>query len=182
MKKCLNCKKKYDGQGKKYCSLQCRIPWDKGIKRPEIKKWLSPFYGKHPQNQKTGGYKNCLLCSNIFYFKLYQKDTAKFCSRKCTGKYYSKFLSEIKTGKNNASWNGGRSYEEYSVGWTKRLRRYIKERDGWSCNMCKKKLTSFELVVHHKDWSKNNHSVDNLVTLCRSCHGTIHFEKLKGEL
>jgi len=50
------------------------------------------------------------------------------------------------------------------------------ERDGFSCIKCGK---STNLIVHHIDGngynSKNpNNDINNLITLCNSCHGYIH--------
>ena len=52
----------------------------------------------------------------------------------------------------------------------------IFKRDNWSCQQCGSKE---DLTIHHIDGqgrnSKNkNNSLDNLITLCRKCHGRIH--------
>lgn len=64
----------------------------------------------------------------------------------------------------------------------------VLERDSYSCTKCGK---SSNLIVHHIDgngyYSKNpNNSIDNLITLCTSCHGYLHrsiqrFEKNVGK-
>lgn len=46
------------------------------------------------------------------------------------------------------------------------------ERDDYRCVACDRE--DF-VVVHHKDRNVKNNSTDNLVTLCRSCHGKEHF-------
>lgn len=57
-------------------------------------------------------------------------------------------------------------------------RELVLERDEYKCQICgnddKKKL-----VVHHKDGTGrgadvHNNSLDNLITLCRSCHARVH--------
>jgi len=75
------------------------------------------------------------------------------------------------TGDKNPSWKGGLSFEPYSVDWTKTLKRAIKERDKYTCGMCKNQE---DLVVHHKDRNKKNCNPNNLITLCRKCHSKIH--------
>ena len=64
----------------------------------------------------------------------------------------------------------------------------VLERDGFSCTKCGK---SHHLTIHHIDgngyFSKTpNNSLDNLTTLCTSCHGYLHrsiqtFEKHQGK-
>jgi len=61
-------------------------------------------------------------------------------------------------------------------GWTKKLRQSIRNRDGWKCQMCgrlQKELKQV-LVVHHMDENKKNNYENNLVALCRGCHGGFH--------
>ena len=36
------------------------------------------------------------------------------------------------------------------------------------CNICSK---NFDLVCHHIDYNTKNNILDNLIILCRSCHG-----------
>ena len=40
------------------------------------------------------------------------------------------------------------------------------------CELCGKQAT----LVHHKDFSNNNHSLNNLISLCRYCHRRLHWE------
>ena len=50
--------------------------------------------------------------------------------------------------------------------WT-RLRRAILDRDGWQCQRCG---MYGRLEVHHRDGDPGLNTLDNLETLCRSCH------------
>ena len=55
----------------------------------------------------------------------------------------------------------------------------ILKQDNWSCQQCGSKEN---LIIHHIDGqgrnSKNpNNSLDNLITLCRSCHSRLHSKK-----
>jgi hypothetical protein len=74
-------------------------------------------------------------------------------------------------GDKNPSWKGGKSFEPYTVDWTKTLKRAIKERDHYSCNICE---SQEDLVIHHKDCNKKNCNPNNLITLCRRCHSKVH--------
>lgn len=84
------------------------------------------------------------------------------------------------TGKNNPAWKDGASIKPYGYGWTDNLRRKVKERDNYICQRCGFKD---DLCVHHIDMDKFHNTVDNLITLCRSCHAKLHWEKpLENEL
>jgi len=37
----------------------------------------------------------------------------------------------------------------------------------------------FKLSVHHRDGDKKNCDPKNLISLCKTCHGKVHFGKLK---
>lgn len=61
------------------------------------------------------------------------------------------------SGENNWNWQGGKSFEPYSIDWTETLRRSIRERDNYVCQMCGKtqieELENIErkLAIHHMD-------------------------------
>ena len=75
------------------------------------------------------------------------------------------------SGDKNPSWKGGLSFEPYSVDWTKTLKRAVKERDHYICQICE---IQDDLVVHHIDCNKKNCDMNNLITICRKCHSKIH--------
>lgn len=84
---------------------------------------------------------------------------------------------ENSTGLGNPNWKGGISKESYGKEWTKDLKEFIKERDGHKCmNPCcfHKIGNAAILVVHHIDGNKKNCRPENLITLCRSCHGYLN--------
>ena len=78
------------------------------------------------------------------------------------------------SGKNHPNWNGGSSFEPYSIDWTKTLKRSIRERDHYTCQVCGKEPAT---SVHHIDYNKKNSNPDNLVTLCRSCHTKTNYNR-----
>lgn len=41
------------------------------------------------------------------------------------------------------------------------------------CELCNRPA----ILIHHKDFSNDNHDVDNLQSLCRYCHLRLHWEK-----
>lgn len=65
-------------------------------------------------------------------------------------------------------WQGGISFAPYSSDWTKSLKKIIKERDRFTCQMCK--IVPEILHIHHIDYDKMNCKTENLIALCGSCH------------
>ena len=70
-------------------------------------------------------------------------------------------------GENNYNWKGGISFTPYTTDWTETLKRSIRERDKYTCQICGKNPA---IDVHHIDYNKKNCNSGNLITLCRSCH------------
>lgn len=70
------------------------------------------------------------------------------------------------TGSNHYNWNNGSSFYPYSLDWTESLRVEIRKKYNFKCNICGK----YGKDVHHIDYNKKNCSLNNLITLCRSCH------------
>jgi hypothetical protein len=70
----------------------------------------------------------------------------------------------------------GNSTKKYSSGFTKRYKNKVRKRDNKECQICFKnqeeyvERTGMQFPIHHIDYSKDNHSMDNLVTLCPVCH------------
>jgi hypothetical protein len=61
------------------------------------------------------------------------------------------------------------------------IRRVALKRDGNACRLC---VGTIRLEVHHMDGrnqadAQPNHALDNLVTLCKRCHGLVHSEQLR---
>lgn len=95
-------------------------------------------------------------------------------------------LSEIKSRlismEKNNFWKGGNSkYNNYLHGW-KRISR-IKIAKDKQCKVCK---NSTDLLIHHiVPYSVFNnkqtaHKDENLLTVCRRCHGQIHYNKINS--
>jgi 5-methylcytosine-specific restriction endonuclease McrA len=53
------------------------------------------------------------------------------------------------------------------------LRQLVLRRDGWRCQSCG---TMSNLEVHHQQFRghSGHDSEENLITLCATCHGSIH--------
>ena len=66
--------------------------------------------------------------------------------------------------------NSGRSATKRSVSETKK--KYVASQQDWKCKHCKCKLPAWFEVDHviRLEYGGSN-NVDNLVALCRNCHG-----------
>jgi len=71
-------------------------------------------------------------------------------------------------------WKGGISFEPYSINWNESLRRSIRERDKYICQLCNKSQGDKTHSVHHIDYDKQNCDPNNLITLCCSCNSKVN--------
>lgn len=110
-----------------------------------------------------------------------KKDSRKY-KNYCSYHYYKlkKFGDTNYNGGNkgwrNGRWNGGTSeYKNHSL--MKKNRKIKLKENGGKCEICNFRKSQ---VVHHKDHSKTNHSLDNLQPLCKKCHWKIHSGRKNG--
>lgn len=82
---------------------------------------------------------------------------------------WKKKLSLALIGERNPRWRGG-SRVSYAPGWTKIVRRAIRERDFYKCKLCGIPQNGSAHHIHHIDYDKRNNNPDNLITLCVGCH------------
>ncbi len=80
-------------------------------------------------------------------------------------------------GRNHPAWKGGKSFEPYSLNWTNTLRRSIRERDKYICQICSLPQGDIAFDIHHIDYDKKNCNPNNLITLCRNCHTKTNFDR-----
>lgn len=74
------------------------------------------------------------------------------------------------TGEKNPNWNGGTSFEPYPVDWTEALRRSIRERDHYICQL----TGLYGNEVHHIDYDKKNCVPKNLITLSHNSNTKVN--------
>lgn len=138
-------------QKHRYCSYECRCP--------------GPVIAQ------------CFHCGKDFemerkFFNLGQKRYYNhFCSSECQGAWLSS-----RTGPDSTNWQGGTSFEPYTPEFNNQLRKSIRERDSFCCQLCN--MTEQEsleqlgrvLSTHHIDYDKHNSVSSNLIALCEPCH------------
>lgn len=114
---------------------------------------------------------------------LNKKLSKEHCEKLCMShKRFYKLHPNHQTGSRNPGWKGGISNLPYAIEFNAKLKKAIKKRDGNRCVIChetggegKNQYGTYlnRLDVHHKDADKNNTEMDNLITLCASCHSMI---------
>jgi len=144
-----------------YCSTECMDEWRSNNLRGDA----------HPLYKD-----NAVECANCG--EQFQKKPAKaarhdkhFCNRSCHGEY----ISEHNTGENHPRWKGG--HADYGESWYE-ARREALDRDGHRCQDCGTHRSNLDIAphVHHitpvREFDDPNdaHDLDNLVTLCITCH------------
>jgi hypothetical protein len=81
--------------------------------------------------------------------------------------------SIVKSGSNNPTFNNWSSLFPYSLEWKKELRNKIRQRDNNTCQLCQRNIDEIGIgwATHHMDYNKNNCDEENLILLCKRCHG-----------
>jgi len=123
----------------------------------------------------------CEWCEDDYPVVLSKKDSSRFCSPECVGQNNK----AVRSGPDSPRWQGG--YEEYYGPMWNEKRHQRMKMDSYECQSCG---SANELVVHHKtpfrEFVYNDgttdyeaaHDMDNLVTLCRSCHMEIENDRM----
>ena len=97
------------------------------------------------------------------------------------GKKQSKelILKRIRRGKDHYNWQGGKSFELYSAEWTTELKEIIRKKNNYECKLCFVPQLEYDdkFPIHHIDYNKLNNHCDNLITLCPTCHGKVHYRR-----
>lgn len=73
---------------------------------------------------------------------------------------------------NHPRWEGGKSFEPYTIEFDRQLKDLIRLRDNYTCQLCGvPEAECYEkLHCHHGDYDKENCLPSNLISLCRRCH------------
>lgn len=104
--------------------------------------------------------KPCPQCGKVF---AYSSERRVYCDRVCANAAHAVRM----IGSGNSRYKDGSSYAE----WFRLMRPVIRERDGGSCVACS---SHARLVVHHINHQPPDNWPENLILLCRTCHGVHH--------
>jgi len=109
----------------------------------------------------------CKTCGAVEWVPKYLDDR-RFCSPDCRAEW----VSEEMVGENHPNWKGGKS-QYRGANWDEQREKAL-SRDGYKCRVCEDEE---QLIVHHIvsfhefDEVRKANDLENLATLCRSCHG-----------
>lgn len=129
---------------------------------------------RHRMASRTGTRAPCRQCGEPLYrapsgVAASSRKYGMFCDHKCFGLFYR--------GDHNPNYVAGKTVKDgYTKGF-KTAKRAVLTRDNHSCQICG--ATPSRPEVHHKDGARNNHALDNLITLCGKCHKLAHKQLLK---
>ncbi len=192
MKKCGYCKKENDRNGK-YCSTKCvnlgiakSLTGMKQSEETKEKRRKSITGFKYPKS----AYDNRRGEKNGFYKQTHTVETREKISEANKGrKAWNKNIPmreetkiKLRDGQikeKGSNWQGGKSYEKYGLEFDNELREKVRIRDGRKCQECnytEKQLVK-KLDVHHIDYNKKNNLINNLISLCRSCHIQTNYKR-----
>jgi len=171
---CLQEVEKYISNGKRDKSCGCKMtPYWKGGKLTEETKQkmskakrgkISPRKGK----KNTEEHKQKIRENHVDFNGKNHPMYGKHLKEKTKQKIREANIG--KTGELASNWQGGKSFEEYGVEFNKDLKQQIKERDAYICQSYSCEYRTNILDIHHIDYDKKNNNIENLITLCRSCH------------
>lgn len=93
-------------------------------------------------------------------------------------------LKGLHSGEKHPNWQGGISFIEYPKEFNNTLKNKIRERDNYCCQICNKNQSELneKLSVHHIDYNKKNNIPENLISLCRNCHGLTNHNMEKWKM
>lgn len=162
---CRNCEKQFETTNSKkiFCSNECKI---------------AHYNAMRETTQKE--LRECPVCKKLFRPMQRSGVGRKYCTPVCLNKEMN---SRRRAATQGVSWIHC-TKRKWRGNWYKAL-----VRDEFTCQLCGKRRKPSEQVrekryvldVHHKDGrgygekgKSKNHSLDNLITLCHSCHTEFH--------
>jgi len=110
--------------------------------------------------------------------KHYPKLSKALSGRKLSKEHKTK-ISISTSGENNPNFKEGISFEPYGLEFNNKLKEQIRKRDNYICQECgihQDKL-DYKLHCHHIDYNKKNNNLNNLISLCRSCHLQTNYKR-----
>ena len=142
-----------------------------------------PKGDQHPEYQGGKIQSECAYCGDTFDIYPSRENKRVVCGQECYGKYFSEKYS----GRDNPNYANGR-VDSYGPNWSEQRKKRIKL-DNSRCVVCGMSRGDHineynsDLEVHHitprseflsdgiKRLPEEANQLDNLITLCKSCHG-----------
>ncbi len=153
-KYCINCKNRidYKKRNNKFCSRSCSASFNNiGVVRNGKSKDFTNTEIKHKNTEKVNKY--CFTCGSQI-----SKTAKKYCSQQC------RIISQWELKKHRI--------ESGLVNSSKALKKYIIEKRGIQCEICKTTDwmgKNVPLILDHIDGKSENNSLDNLRLVCGNC-------------
>jgi len=143
-----------------------KIPHNKGTR-----KFTNKICPKCTRQFRTS-VSRIIYCSSDCYHSM-QKGRAmpEYERNKHKGWKKTREQREKIAGSKNPAWKGGTSKLPYGCEWNRILKERVRERDDYVCRICGIPEKTHAHPVHHIDANKFNNKMENLITLCVSCHG-----------
>jgi hypothetical protein len=143
----------------------------------KISKSMKQYLSTNPQARMGG--------NNGFFGHRHSEETIKNWRESKKGKWAYNQEQKEKQTKNtpkkekHPNWLGGISNGEYGIEFNREYKQKIKTHYELTCQICN--IVTSELDVHHIDYNKNNNLFENLVPLCKSCHGKTNYDREKWQ-
>lgn len=114
---------------------------------------------------------SCQQCSAVQMLPRSIAKRKRFCSRKCSSVAHRDRV----LGEKNPRWVHGRSQQRYSAEF-RLASAEVRERDAHACQLCGLVAEQYDKAwdVHHINYDKGDNRPENLICLCRWCHGRMH--------
>lgn len=146
-----------------------QIPWNKGLTKEGDER-----------------VKNLILKSSITRKKLYEKGKIKPWNKGKKKLYIGPWKGKKRpefSGEKHPNWKGGIARLPYDYRFNKRFKEMIRDRDNYTCQLCKKQKPEIkQLSVHHIDYNKINSTTFNCIALCKKCHSLTNFNRDKWKI
>lgn len=146
-----------------------QTPWNRGIPMREESK--AKLRGK-PKSEETIAKIKAKRATQVL-----SSEHGKNISVALRGKPKSPEHVAKLSGPNHYRWKGGQVRSMSKSAW-RRVRAQVLERDSYTCQHCRR--TGITLIAHHIiEYPVGSDELDNLISLCRSCHVRHHSLKNK---
>lgn len=190
---------------RKTCSRECHRQWQKSITwesrvgeefAEDFRKKMSNLSSTNNPSTFPGvaekiskGLKNYLQdnpearkgTNNPFFGKSHSKEQIEKWKQEKKDKWsYNEFQKQKQTQNcrrkdMHPNWLGGISKGDYGFEFNRELKKIIKENYNYICQYCG--ITGVPLDIHHIDYNKKNNSAENLIPLCKHCHGRTNYNR-----